>query len=381
VARPTEPTDFDTETRRRVHVLGIVTRKDSFRRRSNGLAFALSCLLAFACSDTEKTLPGAAPHDDEVDALFDEAAADGFVGAALVVVDGERLLAQGFGYADRATQTPNTTRTAFDVGSLMKEFTAAAVFRLDEQGLLSIGDTLASLLPGVPEDKADITLLQIIQHRAGFDLYHDSEGDFEAMTRTEARARILAQELLFEPGTEEDYSNAGYTLLADIVETVSGEAFTNFVRRELFVPAGMEESGFYSDELFRSVETAVGYGSDTFGENDPATWPYTWALVGNGGLVSTVEDLERWLDALEGGRVLAPSTFEAMRAEYLARGAVMLCGEVVYAGAGAGDFGLGGVAVSAPGAVTRILLASNAYDAFDIETFAGDLASTLLCAE
>jgi CubicO group peptidase (beta-lactamase class C family) len=358
-----------------------VTRETSFWRCSSWLALATVSLLIFACSDPEKNAPAPAPHDDEVDAMFAEAAADGFVGAALVTVGGERLFARGFGYANRATQTPNTTRTAFDVGSLLKEFTAAAVFLLNEQGRLSLDDTLASVLPDVPDDKADVTLLQIIQHSAGFELYHDSEGDFEPMTRSEARARILEQELLFEPGTDEEYSNSGYTLLADIVETVSGEAFTEFVRTELFAPAGMAESGFYSDELFRTVETAVGYGSDTFADNDPATWPYTWALVGNGGLVSTVEDLERWLDALEGGRVLAPSTFETMRAEYLERGAVMLCGEVVYAGAGAGDFGLGGVAVSAPGVTTRILLASNAYDAFDIEIFAGDLAFSLLCAE
>jgi len=340
------------------------------------LAFAL-----LACSGPGDNEPPADPRRDELEATFAEAAADGFVGAALVSAGGETLFSKGFGLANQQTRAANTTRTAFDVGSLMKDFTAAAVFLLVEQRRLSLRDTLAEVLPDVPDDKAEITLRELIQHRAGFDTYHDDEGDFEAMTREEARARILDQELLFEPGTDEEYSNSGYTLLADIVETVSFEPYTDFVRNRLFSAAGMRESDFYSDEVWRTVQTAVGYGADTFGENDPAAWPYTWALVGNGGLVTTVEDLERWLDALEGGAVLSEGTYELMRTEYLERGAVELCGEVVYAGAGAGDFGLGGVGITAPASSTRILLASNEYDSFDIETFAEELVTALLCPE
>jgi CubicO group peptidase (beta-lactamase class C family) len=343
---------------------------------------ATACSLSIqGCSDSPSDPPAPDPGDPELEALFEQAADDGFVGAALVTVDGRKRFARGYGLANRTTQVPNTTRTAFDVGSLLKEFTAAAIFLLEEQERLSLDDTLALLLPDVPDDKVEITLLEIIQHRAGFDTYHDTEGDFEPMTQSEARARILAQELLFEPGADEEYSNSGYTLLADIVETVSGKAYTDFVRDELFTPAGMHESGFYSDALWQSVETAVGYESDTFGDNDPATWPYTWALVGNGGLVSTVEDLDRWIVALEGGSVLAPATFEAMLADYFDPVAAELCDEVVYAGAGAGDFGLGGVSVAAPGRATRIVLASNEYDAYDIEGLAGELAATVLCEE
>jgi CubicO group peptidase (beta-lactamase class C family) len=161
------------------------------------------------------------------------------------------------------------------------------------------------------------------------------------------------------------------------VETASGSSFTDYVRNEIFAPAGMKHSGFCSDDVWKTTDTALGYGSSTFGENDPATWPYTWALVGNGGLVSTVEDLDRWIVAIEGGRVLSPQAFEAMRTEYLARGAAVIGGETVYAAAGAGDFGLGGVQVSAPGRDLRILIASNAYDQFDVETLATELVSTL----
>lgn len=338
-------------------------------------------LFAIACSDAEPDKPPNDSTDPEIEAMFEAAEADGFSGAAFVTVDGKRALARGYGTANRETETQNTTSTAFDVGSLMKDLTAAAIFRLDESGELSLSDTLGQIFPDVPEDKTDISVLQIVQHAAGFDEYHDTEGDFEPMTREEARARILDQELLFEPGTDEAYSNSGYTLLADIIETVSGTSFTEFVHEKLLSPAHMEQSGFYSEPLWQSVDTAVGYGSDSFEDNDPATWPYTWALVGNGGLVSSVADLDRWIVALEGGQVLSPDSFETMKSEYLELGAVSIEDEVVYAGAGAGDFGLGGVAVSIPGRNTRILIASNSYDVYDVEALAEDLILHVLEAE
>ncbi|HEU5076396.1 MAG TPA: serine hydrolase [Polyangiaceae bacterium] len=340
------------------------------------------CLLFIsACSDSNPDEPSETPADAEIAAMFESAEADGFSGAALVTVDGRRALARGYGLANREREIENTTTTAFDVGSLMKDLTAAAIFLLDQRGDLALSDTLGELLPDVPADKADITVLQIVQHAAGFHDYHDTEGDFEPMTREEARARILDQELLFEPGSDNDYSNSGYTLLADIIETVAEVPFTSFVHDELFARANMEQSGFYSEPLWESVDTAVGYGSDRFGDNDPKTWPYTWALVGNGGLVSTVEDLDRWIVALEGGEVLEPATFDKMRGEYLDDGAVSIEDEVVYAGAGAGDFGLGGVAVSIPGRSTRILIASNTYDVFDVEALAEELVLHVLDAE
>jgi CubicO group peptidase (beta-lactamase class C family) len=336
-------------------------------------------LFAFGCSDAEPTPAGPdAPLAESVQDRIDEAVAEGFSGAILVTVDGERLVASGHGLADRENETPNTEATAFDVGSIMKEMTATALFVLVEEGMLDLSDPLRSVFPDVPPDKADITLLEILQHRAGFDEYHDTTGDFEAMTREEAREHIFAQALLFPPGTDEAYSNSGFTLLADVVQTVSGIEFTDDVHSVVFEPAGMDHSGFYSEELWQSVDTAIGYDAETFGDNDPATWPYTWSLVGNGGLVTTVIDLERWLLALWEGRLLSAETFETMRTEYLEGGSGELAGETAYAGAGAGDFGLGGVAIDVPARQTRVIVATNTYEVFDIESFALDLTTEIL---
>lgn len=338
-------------------------------------------LLVSACSDSKPDASTDHASDPEIEAMFDAAASEGFSGAALVTLEGRRVFGRGYGLANRDAGIENRTTTAFDVGSLMKNVTATAIFLLDESGELALSDTLGEILPDVPPDKADISVLQIVQHAAGFDEYHDTEGDFEPMTREQARARILAQGLLFEPGTDTTYSNSGYTLLADIIETVSGRAFTEFVHDELFAKANLQHSGFYSEPLWDGVDTAVGYGSDRFEDNDPATWPYTWALVGNGGLVATVEDLDHWTAALEGGEVLEPATFRKMEDEYLELGAVTIADEVIYAGAGAGDFGLGGVAVSIPARNARIFIASNTYDVFDVEALAEELVLHVLEVE
>jgi CubicO group peptidase (beta-lactamase class C family) len=340
-------------------------------------------LALFGCSDPDPASDPEEPVDlaTEVRNRIDDAVAEGFSGSISITAGGEQLATEAHDLADRESDTPNTVETAFDVASILKSFTATAIFKLSEDGVLALDATLDSVLPDVPADKADITLLELVQHSAGFDEYHDTTGDFEPMTRLEAREHIFAQELLFPPGTDEAYSNSGYTLLADVIETVSGESYVDYVRHALFEPSGMSSSGFYSEPVWDNVDTAIGYDASTFGDNDPATWPYTWALVGNGGLVTTVGDLDRWLDALFGGSVVNADTLELMQDEYFSAGAATVGDETVYGEAGAGDYGLGGVSVYAPGPNVRVLVTTNTYEVFDIETFALDMALLLLDAE
>jgi CubicO group peptidase (beta-lactamase class C family) len=339
----------------------------------------LSCWLV-GCSDSDTNAPPAAPSALELDVRrrLDAAADAGFSGSVLVMADGTRLASRGYGFADREHAVANEPETAFDVGSIMKSLTAVSIFKLVEDGVLAVSDPLAAFFDDVPADKADITLLQLIQHRAGFDTYHDTMGDFEPMTRLEARATIFAQELLFPPGSDSEYSNAGYTLLADVIETVSGRTYTEYVREVAFEPANMQRSGFYSEPVWQRVDTAIGYDADRFGANDPATWPYTWALVGNGGLVTTVTDLDRWATALWSGRILSSASLEQLRAAYFAEGEAEVSETTVYAEAGAGDFGLGGVLIDAPERGTRVIIATNTYEVFDIEELASELALLLL---
>lgn len=345
-----------------------------------GVACALFVLAGCSEPHDESGGAGQASVPSAVRALIDDAVSSGFSGAISLTADGKPLTSSAYGLADRDHDTANTPETAFDVGSILKLFTATAVFRLTEEGVVTLDTTLAEVFADAPADKAEITLRQLIQHRAGLHEYHDTMGDFEPMARLEARARIFEQELLFPPDSDEAYSNSGYTLLADVIETLSGEPYVDFVRHQLFEPADMNASGFYSEPVWANVETAIGYDADTFGDNDPASWPYTWALVGNGGLVTTVGDLDRFITALFGGRIVTAETFELMHDAYFSAGEAEIADAPVYGEAGAGDFGLGGVAVFAPESSTRVIIATNTYEALDIESLASQLTLELLDA-
>ena len=232
---------------------------------------------------------------------------NGFSGVVLVARNGEVLFHQGYGMANREAGIPNTTDTLFDIGSISKQFTKAAIVKLEEQGKLSTSDPISRFLDDVPEDKDAITLDQVIDHTAGFHEYHDTQGDFEPMDRTEALRRILAQKLRFEPGTQQAYSNSGYTLLAAIVQSASGEPLQSYVKKNLLEPAGMKQTGWYRDPDWEEQQVAIGYDSRTLGTvNSPYHWPeISWAMLGNGGMVSSAAELFRWIQALRAGKVLS----------------------------------------------------------------------------
>lgn len=327
-------------------------------------AFVLGRL---ACTSTDVGHPASA---DAIAAAVERAGADGFVGAVVVVRDGRSLWRGGVGLADREHAIASAPDVAYDCGSIMKMMTAAAIYQLEAEGMLASDDTLAELFDAVPPDKAAITIAQLVAHAAGFDEFHDTEGDFEAMDRDEALARIFAQELLFAPGTASAYSNSGYTLLAAIVEDASGLAFPQYLRTRLFEPAMMLDSGVYGDAVWS--DAAVGYGEDDFGCNSPGCWPApSWALMGNGGLVSTPADLARWSAAVEAGVPFDAATRDAWRRDVLS-GGITIADTEVLAFSGRNDFGFGAAIAEVPARGTTVVVASNE---------AGSYESTLLLAQ
>lgn len=316
-----------------------------------------------ACETTEIGRPASARRIEE---QVERAAQAGFSGSVAIARDGAALWSGGVGLADRERGTENTPATAFDCGSIMKVMTAAAIFRLEQDSMLSRAATLGELFTDVPPDKAAITLDQILAHTAGFDEFHDTEGDFEAMDRPTALARIFAQELLFAPGTEEAYSNSGYTLLAAIVEDVSGMPFVDYLRARLFDVAMMGDTGVYGEGLWSEGRAAIGYDDGVYGCNSPGCWPTpSWALIGNGGLVSTVEDLLRWTAAVDDALVLDAATRDAYRDAVLATREISIDGETVYAYSGRNDFGFGAAIGEVPGRDTYVIVASNAAADYD----------------
>jgi len=293
----------------------------------------------------------------------------GFSGAVMVVNGGEVVLHNGYGLADREKNIPVNKDTVFDIGSITKRFTRAAILKLEEQGKLKRSDTLSTFFKEIPDDKAAVTVEQVLEHTAGFHEYHDTKGDFEEMDREKALGIILNQKLRFEPGSQEAYSNSGYGLLAILIELVSEQSYTSFLKENFFKPAGMDRTGFYRDPLWEEDEVAVGYEGRKIGKiNSPFHWPnMTWALVGGGGMVSSVGELYKWIQALQTNMVLSEKAKEKM---YDPQGSPM-------AYAGGNDFGFSSVIFEYPNDKNYIFVATNAHDNVSAPTLGRQLSAIL----
>lgn len=226
----------------------------------------------------------------------------GFSGAVLVAVDGEVIVDGGYGLAIRSTEAANTPETVFSTGSLTKQFTAAAILKLESMGRLDVDDTIDAFFPDVPADKKGITLHHLLTHTAG--LPAASGFDFDEADRDDTVRRILAMPLQFPPGEEMSYSNCGYTILAAVVERVSQTPYERFLRDWLFEPAGMGWTGYRLPDWSARTVAHNYVGDQDNGRHLDRPFPY-WNLVGNGGILSTTGDMYRWYLALKGDAVLS----------------------------------------------------------------------------
>ena len=245
------------------------------------------------------------PFTEHLQAYADSLELADFQGAVLVAKDGRVLMARGFGYRDVERSMRNSPTTLFDIGSITKQFTAAAILKLEMMGRLRVEDTITKYFPEVPADKQRITLHHLLRHESG--LPGGIGGDYDPIDRRTFTEQLFKQPLRFPTGTGFGYSNTGYSLLAMIVEDVSGMGYEEFLRTQLFEPAGMSTTGY--DLQIPQDPIAIGYSCDEerWGRPTEKPWdgnaPY-WHLKGNGGLLSTVEELYAWTLALDGDAVL-----------------------------------------------------------------------------
>ena len=230
----------------------------------------------------------------------------GYSGSVLVAFDGKPVISRGYGYSDRESKIKNSPKTLSDIGSITKQFTAAAILKLEMQGKLSTDDKITKYFQNVPPDKSEITLHHLLRHASG--LPGGIGGDYDKITETEFIAKVLASPLRSAVGTKFGYSNIGYSLLALIVEKVSGQKYEQYLYENLWKPAGMEMTG-YSRPKFNKDLIAVGYkNGERWGKATEKEWagdaPYLH-LKGNGGILSTTEDLLKWDRALLADKILS----------------------------------------------------------------------------
>jgi CubicO group peptidase (beta-lactamase class C family) len=286
----------------------------------------LATTILLCCSAVRgKDYAGNTVVDGELGKKLDQflgALADwGLSGAVLVAKNDHVVLAKGYGLADREKKIPFTPATVVSVGSITKQFTAAAILKLKMQGKLQVTDPIGKYLPGVPADKAAITLHHLLTHSSG--LESDFGGDFEKVNRDEIIKRALASKLRTTPGQRYHYANAGYSLLAAIVETVSGQNYEAYLHENLFVPAGMNQTG-YQLAKWRQEDIAQGYQhTERYGTILERPWaadgPY-WNLRGNGGIHSTLGDMYRWHLALEGDKILSSAERDKLFTPHVSEG-------------------------------------------------------------
>lgn len=250
-----------------------------------------------------------------------------FSGSILIARGDTIVFERGFGLADIEHNQSFNADTVLDVLSLTKQFTAAAILKLEERGKLSVDDTLDQFFDNVPNDKKRITLHQLLNHTSG--LKRDYKWDYRKVTRDELEKNILNSRLHSSPGEEYRYSNIGYSLLGIIIEKVSGKGYEEFLNEQLFQPSGMTQTGYRLPQ-WEPNNFAVGYRSraitfggwlaraanwlgadDRWGTPLDQYWaedgPW-WNLRANGGLLSTLNDLYRWHLALENNLVLSEAT-------------------------------------------------------------------------
>jgi CubicO group peptidase (beta-lactamase class C family) len=253
----------------------------------------------------------------EIDANLSGLTSKGFSGAVLLAQDGMVLLHKTYGLADRSSGRPITTSTGFDIGSLVKPFTATAILKLESQGKLQRSNSIALFFPNAPPDKAPITVQQLLTHSSGLPdivdanwnpLAYVPDFDYIPVSRNEIVQRAMSAKLLFKPGEKSVYSNLGFSLLGGIIEIASGEPYEQFLRKTIFEPAGMNRTG-YLGPGWKSGELAVGYlDGKPWGTPLDHQWLAdgpSWNLRANGGMISTADDLYKWIVALDGNKLLS----------------------------------------------------------------------------
>jgi CubicO group peptidase (beta-lactamase class C family) len=270
-------------------------------------------LLAFLVSSGlgQKARPDAA-RMNQVALSF--ANAKQFMGSVLVARGDEPLFDKSYGMANLEWNVPNTSTTKFRIGSLTKQFTAAAILLLEERGKLRTEDPVKKYLPDTPTAWDKLTVFNVLTHTGGipdFTSFPDyAQKSLTPMSAEQLVAWFKEKPLEFEPGAKFSYSNSDYILLGYLIERLSGETYEKFLQENIFTPLGMKDSGYDSNSAIIE-RRAAGYSPGPAGLVNAGyvnmTVPY-----GAGALYSTTHDLVKWEQGLFGGRLLRPESLAKM---------------------------------------------------------------------
>jgi CubicO group peptidase (beta-lactamase class C family) len=278
------------------------------RRLGAGVVMAAS--LAMSLASPARAEPP--PPEKRAAALFERLVKADDAGVAILVArDGKILFKKGFGMADREHREAVTPETKFRIGSITKQFTAAAILRLQEEGKLGVNDKLSKYLPDFPRGD-EVTLRHLLTHTSGVHSYTEKPEFMSQVTNTTTTKAIIESikkdPFDFDPGAKWRYDNSGYALLGYIVEKVSGKPYETFLRENFFLPLGMTNTGVHHAGPVMARE-ALGYTYEDGKFKRAVNWDMSWA-GGAGALYSTVEDLWSWNEGVFNGKVLGEASLK-----------------------------------------------------------------------
>ena len=262
---------------------------------------------------------GAAAHGEELTPKFEEymkncVTIKHFSGAVLVAKDNATLFAKGYGFANAEHEVPNTPRTKFRLGSITKQFTAMAILILAERGKLKLDDPVGKYIDDSPKAWEGVTIHHLLTHTSGMPSYTDDFTYGLRMMMPETVKTMIARfrdkPLDFKPGEKFHYSNSGYFLLGAIIEKVSGERYESFLKKVIFDPLGMHDTG-YDHAATVLPGRASGYTLAGDGLRNAEYLDMSQPFSA-GSLYSTVEDLARWDRALGDGKLISKESYAKM---------------------------------------------------------------------
>lgn len=272
-------------------------------------AIILICLSFDAFSQLKE-----APAIDKIFAKWDTKDSPGC--AVGIFRDGKIIFSKGYGMANLDYNIANSAASVFDLASTSKQFTAACIMLLVEQGKLNLHDKIRDFFPELRENTAQITVQHLLHHTSGIRdyltlAYYKGLGDVDYYDDTEVMNWLCAQNNLnFPAGEEFLYSNSGYWLLGQIVNKVSGMHMSEFARKEIFEPLGMTNTRFQTDMNDIIKNRATGYEPHEEAGFKISMTPLD--LIGDGGIYSSIEDLKKWDDAFYHSKVFSKNFWAGM---------------------------------------------------------------------
>ena len=272
-------------------------------------ALLVSCiLLAVGCSAS------AATPTAEVAALMSRYSGDVPGASLLVIKDGKAVIRRSYGYADLEKRIKATPATNYRLASVTKQFTAAGILLLSQDGKLRLGDPIRKWLPELPASDAEITIHDLLDHTSGLIDYEDLvPPTTTGQISDDDVLRLIASQrrLYFTPGTVHRYSNGGFVLLGLIIQRISGMDLADFMKKRIFQPLGMDHTLLYEHHRGPQVpDRAYGY-SDVNGKWVRTDQDVTSATRGDGGIYTSIDDMAKWDAALNDNRLLDAASRKA----------------------------------------------------------------------